>query len=206
MPSRFPLGTIAALGYGGKTMHLTYDRLIRPLCARARSRVALGAIPFSQLFWLLMLGAHTPALIGAWRSLGASGGTVGRVGGCIVLTLSMAFFALKVRDIALLRIRPDRRTWVAIFLVVALLHLDAINASHNVAIAPEYTLLVAGTLAACKAISVFRRHRQARPHSASSSVHLSSLMRSADTAWFDTFRPRCWVLAFRAFELRGPPA
>ncbi len=186
-------------------MCFTYNRLIRLLHAPIGRRAARTSVPFRQLFWLLMLAGHTPALVGAWRSFVVNGLAVERLGGCVLLTLTMVFFALKARDIALLRFRSDRRSWVAIVMVVALLHLDVVRTGDDPTLVPQYTTLIATTWLAVKICLVRRHLRPVLMSATSTPVHLSSLMRSADTAWLDAFRPRCWVLAFRLFLLRAPP-
>lgn len=66
-----------------------------------------------------MLASHAPAVAAAWVSVFAQPDQIGR---CISLTLSAAFFVLKIADVAWLRMRCDRRSVIAMVAAVALLH------------------------------------------------------------------------------------
>ncbi len=147
--------------------------------------------------------AHTPGLGTSWRSFLTDGSDLDSA---IVLLAAMVFFALKVHDLPLLRFRPGRRTWVAIGVAVAFLHVDLFTPGDHVAILPECTGLVAGALLLASLDPTRRVLRTLATHSHPSSTSPASLCPSHDTVWFDAFRPRCWLLASRLFSLRAPPA
>ncbi len=188
-------------------MNAVATRLIRQsLVPLGRLRARLRGLPLGRAFWLLMGLGHAPALIGAWRSLAESGFAVEPFGGCIILTLSMLFFALKLRDVPCLRFRTDRRSWIALCMVVALLHTNAILPDGDPTIAPQCTTLVVTTWLSTQ-LPVTRRMLVALPTRIAAAVRRGDpVTRSADTVWLDAFRPRCWVLALHVFRLRAPPA
>lgn len=156
--------------------------------------------------WVLVAAAHIPALINSWTSFVTAGFAAEQLGGCVALTATMLFFVLKFVDVHALRLRSDRRSWVAIGLVVLLLHVGAFDARVDAAITPASitvamaTLLVAGLARVSCVFSTALRRCAATLKSG------SRLVRSNETAWSDPFRPHCWVLALRLFTLRAPPA
>jgi len=188
-------------------MNAVATRLIRrSLVPLGRACARLRGFPLGRAFWLLMGLAHAPALIGAWRSLAVNGFAVESLGGCILLTLSMLFFALKLRDVPCLRFRTDRGSWVALCLVVALLHTNAILPDGDPTIVPECTTLIVTTWFGTQ-MPVTRRLLVALPTRIAAAVRCGDpVNRSTDTVWLDAFRPRCWGLALRVFRLRAPPA
>ncbi len=159
-----------------------------------------------RAFWLLMLVAHAPAGLGAWRSVIAGGLEPERLGCCIVLTLSMVFFALKLRDVAFLRLRTDRRALVVFCIVVALLHVNVIRPHSDATVAPQCVALVATTWLLAGLPSTRRVLKVARVHLAQTRKHCLPNSPFADSVRLDLFSPHCWVLAFRLFCLRAPPA
>lgn len=98
-----------------------------------------------RTLWLLIGLAHLPALIGSLQALAGSGSLAEHLPGIIGLTLSILFFALKVRDVAFLRFHTDRRSCVALFAVVALLHVDVLRSADSSSMVPETAALVATT-------------------------------------------------------------
>lgn len=175
---------------------------------RPTARCVLTLLPkLRRCFWLLMVIGHGPALISAWRASASSGSGIEPLVGCLVLALSMLFFALKLGDVACLRFRTDRRSVVAFCVVVALLHLDVIRPAEGPTLIPEYTALVATTCLVGALPSRFRQQRQALMHAASACRKCRPpAPPTADTLWLDLFRPHCWTLAYRFFHLRAPPA
>lgn len=159
-----------------------------------------------RAFWLLMLVAHAPAVLGAWRSVVAGGLEPERLGCCIVLTVSMVFFALKLRDVAFLRLRTDRRALVVCCIVVALLHVNVIRPHSDATAVPQCVALVATTWLIAGLPSTRRVLKVVRVHLARTRKHCFPNTPFADSVRLDLFRPHCWVLAFRLFCLRAPPA
>jgi hypothetical protein len=150
--------------------------------------------------------AHAPALLGAWRSLFESGFGLERLGGCFVLTLSMLFFALKLRDVACLRFRTDRRSCIALCIIVALLHTNTILPDTNPTIIPECTTLVLTTWLTSQ-MPLTRRVLVAIPARVAASLRRRDpVTPSTETIWLDAFRPHCFALVLRVFGLRAPPA
>lgn len=153
-----------------------------------------------------MLSAHAPALLGAWRSVVANGFEAEQLGACLVLTLSMLFFGLKVRDVAVLRLRTDRRSFVVACIAVALLHVNVLQPQGDSAAVPQCAALVATTWLITQ-LPLIRRALKVYG-SRVSAAHRRRLQIAScrNTVWLDMFRPHCWVLAFRFFLLRAPPA
>ena len=167
-------------------------------------RIAWSA--FRRPLWVVLAAAHIPALVTALTSFINSGFEAEWLGGCVALTATMLFFVLKFVDVRALRLRSDRRSLVAMCVIVLLLHTGALDARIDATMAPQCltvvmtTLLLAGLARVSGVLAAtFRR--------ATATVKLGSLLRqSNETAWSDPFRPHCWVLAYRFFTLRAPPA
>ncbi len=153
-----------------------------------------------------MLAAHAPAVVGAWRSVVGSEFEVERLGGCIALTLSMLFFALKVRDVAFLRLRTDRRSLAALCIIVALLHVNVVRPHGDPTMVPQCAVLVATTWLVGHLPMTRRALRVLRTRIAKTPGHRPPVTPLTDTVRLDMFRPHCRVLAFRLFCLRAPPA
>ncbi len=172
----------------------------------SRGYARLQAVPLRRAFWLLMGLAHAPALISAWRSLVAGGFAAESFGGCVLLTLSMLFFALKLRDVPYLRFRTDRRSCVALCIVVALLHTDAIVSDDNPTVIPECTALVVTTWLSTQ-LPLTRRMSALLPTRVVSVLgHGDPVTSATGTVWLGASRPHCWVLGLHVFSLRAPPA
>lgn len=153
-----------------------------------------------------MLVAHAPALLGAWRSVAGNGFDAGGLGGSLVLTLSMLFFALKVRDIPVLRLRAGRRSFVVACIVAALLHVNVLQPQGDSAAVPQCTALVATTWLIVQLPLIRRALRVYGSRISATRRRSFQITFCRNTVWLDMFRPRCWVLAFRFFCLRAPPA
>jgi len=176
--------------------------------ARSRCRALRPALPSGVLrrsAWAIVALSHAPALVGAWSKWVAGGFDPAPFGGCVAITLATLFFFLKVVDLPCLRLRTDRRAWVAIILVVGLVHVDALRPGHLSAAIPEYALAAATTLLA---LGFSRIHRLAKEiqRRVQSWRPPAPLTHSREIAWLDAFHPHCWVLTLRTFALRAPPA
>lgn len=168
--------------------------------------IILKAPAGRRLFWLLVGIGHIPGLFDAWESLVTGGLESGAVGRCFGLTIMTIFLALKVGDVAFLRLCEGRRTMVAACLVVALLHVDVARRASESSVMPDCSALVAtawiaGTLAIVRRIVAtnIRRVRTIEEN------HLR-LRQFVETVWLDATRPHCWLLARALFLLRAPPA
>lgn len=176
--------------------------------ARLNLRNLSRAFPWRRGFWLLMALGHARALVGAWTALLGTGLAAERLGTCTLLTLSMAFFVLKLRDVSWLRWRADRRSFVALCMVIALLHANALKGSDSPpTVIPEYTALVVTTTFLVVQTSQLRRLLRSRSAGPTSdAVEDLGLAPVGHTIWLDSFRPHCWVHPHRVFGLRAPPA
>ncbi|UCC31903.1 MAG: hypothetical protein JSU86_06420 [Phycisphaerales bacterium] len=157
-------------------------------------------------FWLLMLLAHAPALFSAWRCCLADGLQLDLLGGCLVLTASMVFFVLKLRDIGWLRFRTDRRSLLALGLVVALIHLDCLRPGLRTEVASKCAVVLVTTAVVVAVPRLTRLLRSACGQRGTTRKCRLPDGRSLDNAWLDTSQPHCWVLACNLFRLRAPPA
>ena len=157
-------------------------------------------------FWVLMLFAHAPALISAWRCCLAEGLQLDMLGGCVVLTASMVFFVLKLRDIGWLRFRTDRRSLLALGLVVALIHLDCLQPGLRTEVASKCAVVLVTTAIVVAIPRMIRLLRAGCAERGTTRRCRLSDGRFLDKTWLDTSQPRCWVLARNLFRLRAPPA
>lgn len=174
---------------------------------KALSRHFPAVVPsLTRLFWLVMATAHLRALLGEWRAMFVEGVGLEALGGSIILTVSMAFFLLKLLDVPALRFHVDRRSCIAFCMIVALLHLDVIRPTNDPTLVPECTTLVAATWLISLTPAVRRRLPSRLFRTTSLTRHLPSLTRTAETVWQDAIRPHCWHLTYRIFLLRAPPA
>lgn len=155
--------------------------------------------------WLLLGLAHAPALLNVWSRLFASGFAAEHLTGCAGLTLSTLFFALKVQDVAFLRFRTDLRSCVALFTIVAFLHVDLVRPADSPTPLPACTGLVATTWLAAGIPSVRRAFKDLWTCARHPFQRVSSLARSAGIVWLDAFHPHCWVLIPNLSTPRGPP-
>lgn len=174
--------------------------------ARSRAARSLPLRPtLWRLFWVLMLLAHAPALGSTVRSFVSAGLTGERLASCLLLGLAVVFFALKAIDIALLRFQTTRRSFVALCMVAALLHLDTIRPADAPTFLPEATALVATTCFAGSLEPVQRKLNAALSRFASASSRHQHHSQTRDIVLLEEFHPRCWTLAHRLFLLRAPP-
>ena len=148
---------------------------------------------------------HAPAFLGAWRAWPENGFQLERLGDAIALTLVMTFFILKVWDVAFLRFHADRRSFIALCVVVAMLHLDVLQATDKPTMVPLCTAMVTATWLVGGSPCVRRTIREMLSSSNPTLKRCSLTPSSTDTVWLDVVHPRCWMLAFRPFLLRAPP-
>lgn len=156
--------------------------------------------------WLLIALAHVPALVRVWGGLLGGGSALEHLGGCVWLTVSIAFLALKVLDVAFLRFPTGWRPCVAIAVMVALLHVDLIRPGSDPSIVPDCTAMLATALV-IGALPPVRRGwvRVLICAEATMRRRLPSPV-SNETIWLSESRPHCWVAVLRLFLLRAPPA
>ncbi len=179
----------------------------RAIVTRSRN----GRPGLNRAAWTLMGLSHVPGCIAAWHALIATGFDPSQVNKCIALTVAVLFCALKVLDVACLRFHADRRSWIAIALAIALVHVGMVAPKSYEAVVPECSQVIAAAFLAGAMASVRRLLTTAKR--SVGSAHASSLTLRAlighnprGMVWCDEFRPHCWVLASRLYALRGPPA
>ena len=156
--------------------------------------------------WLLIAIAHLPALVHAWRGFFAGGLGVEHLGGCVGLSLSIAFFALKVLDVSYLRFCTGRRSKVAFVMVVTLLHVDLIRPGSDPSIVPDCTAVLATALIIGTLPLVRRGWERVFVHTEAAIRRRLPAASSHDTIWLSESRPHCWVAVLHLFNLRAPPA
>lgn len=159
-----------------------------------------------RVLWLLVGIGHLPGLFEAWQHVVVVGLDSAALGSCIGLTLTTLFIALKVRDVAFLRLREGRRTLVAACLVVALLHVDVVRPNAESSVLPDVAALA--TMAWITGVPTVIRRLVAAGFSRIHTVkdHCVKPGRFIGTVWLDAARPHCWLLARSLFLLRAPPA
>jgi|GEM_PF-5468099 len=159
-----------------------------------------------KAFWVLMVGAHMPALVGCFQKLVAGGSTWSGVGSFVLLLGSMTFFLLKIADARFARFHLTRRSSVGFVVLVAFLHFDAVRSGDNPTLIPEYTSLVAAATIASRAALVRRRDLVAGGgHEHPTGAFSLHLVRANQTVWMDSIHPHCWTRWMRVFALRAPP-
>lgn len=108
-----------------------------------------------RLFWIGMVLLHSVGLYLAWGRFGDNGSASIEV---IGLSLSLAFFVLKVVDVRFLRLNPGWRSFVAASVIVALLHVNVLNRiADNGALAPVADISWAQVVGAALVVELARR-------------------------------------------------
>lgn len=175
-------------------MYHRVDHFLRTLSPRWR-----------RAFWLVMGLMHLPALAGSLCSLLNDGFPIERLGGCLALSLTTLLFALKVWDVSWLRWRAGLQSCVALVVVVAVLHVDALRPVDDPTFIPEYAALVASTVALAALRPVRSRLTIAIRRTFTPVTTIASNFRSNSTLWINSSRPHCWMPALPSFALRAPP-
>jgi hypothetical protein len=159
-----------------------------------------------RALWLALFVAHGRALIAAWRYCQTNGFTLEAVGGCILLTVAIAVFALKLCGAPWLRFCRSRRSIVAACLILAIIHLDCLDPGLRSTFVSKCVVVVATAPLVVAVPRLARALRSGRVREgASHKFHLPDA-RSHEEAWLDAFRPHCLVLASHLYRLRAPPA
>jgi hypothetical protein len=105
-----------------------------------------GLLP--KLGWSLLFGIHLPVFVAVWSSIIFDGADLGRISNGLALALTLAFFILKIRDVAFLRLRKRQQSFVAFCLLTAVVHHGAIAPNVDEAMLLQATAVVAGGVAA----------------------------------------------------------
>lgn len=157
-----------------------------------------------RAFWALMMVAHGPALVGVWGDWWSTGASVASLGSCATLSAAMVFFALKLHRPRFLHLRGDRRSWVAVLLILALIHADCLPGTQPGDPGDVTMALIAVSAVGAAAVIVFLR---------SVAVRVIPLVAAPGTGrrhrfppiWLDELLPVGRLLARRAHALRAPP-
>lgn len=192
--------TERAGGYSGVAA-----RLVRA-CSDVRRRVGSVHHLLPRCLWAVMAAAHMPALLSVWESFITSGFDVARLGGCLGLSLSMLFFGLKIYGVTFLRVRSRPRSWIAMSLVVVLVHLDVLSAHPHASVVPQCLTIVTSLVCIAVAVRLGRALTRALRRVNTLLNCRFRTTRSTETVWLDAFRPHCWVRAGHLYALRAPPA
>lgn len=150
--------------------------------------------------------AHAPALLGAWQALFSDGFAFEPVGRCAGLTLVVLFFVLKINDPAFFPLPTDRRSIVAICMVVGLLHVDVVRPVHDPTLVADTAALVAATCLVASLRPVRRALGEALGAATSPFKCRQLVTHSTDGICVDDVRPHDWLLVVGLFSLRAPPA
>ncbi len=163
-----------------------------------------------RLLWVVVGLGHLPGLLDAWGKLIFGNAAAGGLDSVALvrflgLAITLVFVALKVRDVACLRLCPGRRTVIAACLVVALLHVDLMRPASESSVIPDIAVLAATVWIVVGPARI--RHRLV---ACFSRVHTKKIdcvraNRFVGTEWLDAARPHCWLLARSLFLLRAPP-
>ncbi|MFQ5462868.1 MAG: hypothetical protein ACE5E5_09600 [Phycisphaerae bacterium] len=154
-----------------------------------------------SLFWLMMLAVHMPAFFASLRLALDGEGTLGAPA---LYGLALSFFALKIINVRFLRWHITRRSCVAWFVVVALLHVDVVQPDRPTFV-PECVSIVAMTCLFADVAKLGRKFLHAANRGSGVQRHLACVPSSTNTVWQDAFRPHCWLLVLSIRRLRAPP-
>ena len=169
-----------------------------------RSQNQTGPSPLNRGFWAMMGILHAPALGGAWRSCMDAGFSLELLGGCLVMTATTLFFALKLWGVAFLRFQTNARSWVALLLAVGLIHFDCISPALSDTDGANYAAVVISATVAVGLVEVWKAHNRTASRGDERRRFFSA--RTTGTVWLDAWRPHCWILASYLYRLRAPPA
>ena len=170
-----------------------------------------------RLFWLTMGVVHAPALITALRSWAAAEFTACSASQCAFVAALLALFVLKFLDVPFLRLRLDKRSYIVLCIIIALLHVNVLQPTGEHTPISDYAVLLATT---CLIGEVVRRRHLApmlRKLRSRLSLRCSHQVRagrrrpvqvapSSGAVWLDSSRPHCFASLLLTFGLRAPPA
>jgi len=159
----------------------------------------------AKAFWGLMAAAHMPAMLSCWNKVATTGLTWPNIGSCLLLAASIAFFLLKVADVRFLRFHLTRQSGIALCVVVAFLHFDAIRGGDDPTLIPEFTTLIIASTIVGRSLVPRRDLFVSGSHEHHTSTLLLHDLRPTETVWTDLVHPHCWTRSMRIFALRAPP-
>lgn len=130
--------------------------------ARRRSAGRSCWMIAQRLFWLGLIAVHGPAVWAiATRLISASSIAEAPIESAIALTATLSFFALKLLDVPLLRVRGRRSQSLALLLTFAIAHHEAIPL-HDDTLIDGAAIVI--TLGGATAEAISRLRRRARHH------------------------------------------
>lgn len=159
-----------------------------------------------RCLWLGMLAAHGPALVGAWRSFIVDGLATEHLGGCLGLSLAMLFFALKLCGVAELRFPVNRRAWLALTLIVALIHVDCIQPGVNEAGSRRWAVVAAVSILLADPTRVARAVAGLLAKLRSIGNETPTVCRVGRSYWLNFFLPHGRILLLNSGIPRSPPS
>ncbi len=161
---------------------------------------------YKRCLWLGMMAAHGPALVGAWRSFIADDMATEHLGGCLGLSLAMLFFALKLCGVAQLRFPVNRRAWLALTLIVALIHVDCLQPGVNEAGSRRWAVVAAVSILLVDPTRVARTLAGLLAKLRSIGNETPTFCRVGRTYWLNFFLPHGRVLLLNSGIPRSPPS
>lgn len=169
-------------------------------------RIGSIAPVLKRCLWLGMMAAHGPALVGAWRSFIADGLATEHLGGCLGLSLAMLFFALKLCGVAQLRSPVNRRAWIALTLIVALIHIDCIQPGVNEAGSRRWAVVAAVSILLADPTRIARALTALLAKLRSIGNETPMVCRAGRNHWLNFFIPHCRILLLNSGIPRSPPS
>ena len=159
-----------------------------------------------RCLWLGMMAAHGPALVRAWRSFIADDLAAEHLGGCLGLSLAMLFFALKLCGVAQLRLPENRRAWLAMTLIVALIHVDCIQPGENEAGSQRWAVIAAVSILLADPTRLTRSLAALLAKLRSIGNETPAVCSVGRHHWLNFFIPHSRVLLLNSGIPRSPPS
>ena len=159
----------------------------------------------ARLFWLVMAVSHGPAL---WTAVGAAFQarfSADQFLKCATLAGALVFFVLKFRGVKFFGGGSNRRSCVAFYIVIALLHVDLMGAGQSEFAVAEYRDVVVSTLLIGQFLSQKRRCKELEHGESGRSDQPVKPFRSYRTDSGRSFPSHTWVFVGQALGMRAPP-
>lgn len=171
-----------------------------------RGRIGSILPILNRCLWFGMMVVHGPAFVGAWRSFIAQGLATEHLGGCLGLSLAMLFFALKLCGVAQLRFPVNRRAWLAMTLIVALIHVDCIQPGENETGSQSWAVIAAVSILLADPTRIARALTALLAKLRSIGNETPTVCGTGRTYWLNFFLPHSRVLLLNSGIPRSPPS
>ena len=125
---------------------------------RLQARRTISQV-LARLFWMGLMLLHVPIFGAVVASMAREGMSLGKVGSAFSLLLAFTFFALKLHDVACLRLRNRTHSIAAFCVITALVHQGTLLPDERADVAEPTMIVVALTIAG----GAMLRHRRAWP-------------------------------------------